>query len=67
MPLMKSLKILTIGLGLSLLSVGLVGCGDDEATPIEKGVEEVHKADGAVDDLNELTKKAEEAAKASGE
>lgn len=64
---MKIKRILATIIGVSLLSLGLSGCGDDTPNPVEQGVDEIHQADDAVVNLNDLTKEAEEAAKAAGE
>lgn len=64
---MKARKILTVAVGVSLLALGLSGCGDDTPNPVKQGVEEVHKADDAVGGLNDLTKKSEDAVKSAGE
>lgn len=64
---MKTKRILATIIGVSLLSLGLSGCGDDTPNPVKQGVDEIHQADDAVGNLNDLTKEAEETAKAAGE
>jgi len=64
---MEKRKLITALLLAGSLSLLLTGCGDELTTPVEKGNQEIEKADGSVNDLNKLTEQAEDAVKEAGE